>query len=91
MGKQGFKSPTRSEFGTKRSQVQILSPRPKYSARFSENLALFCAVCMVFPGLLGMDLRIGGKLGEGMALRARLRPQTTDKPLRLNTSAGVKC
>ena len=27
--KQGFKSPTRSEFGTKRSQVQILSPRPK--------------------------------------------------------------
>ena len=28
MDKQGFKSPARSEFGTKRSQVQILSPRP---------------------------------------------------------------
>ena len=29
MDKQGFKSTTRSEFGVKRSQVQILSPRPK--------------------------------------------------------------
>ena len=28
MDKQGFKSLARSEFGTKRSQVQILSPRP---------------------------------------------------------------
>ena len=27
--KQGFKSPARSDFGTKRSQVQILSPRPE--------------------------------------------------------------
>jgi hypothetical protein len=35
--KQGFKSPTRSEFGTKRSQVQILSPRPLKTPKNARN------------------------------------------------------
>ena len=38
--KQGFKSPTRSEFGTKRSQVQILSPRPE-NGRKSQDFRFF--------------------------------------------------